>query len=177
MSSPQEVSALIEVLKALNLGALIPSAFTLALLWKLYGFFNGLSEKLTRIETKIDGLKELTPYLVKEQIEQRDKGKAETKPQKHNPSFEKSDWAEVVGIAFGILNLFVFFLVLIQGLIMPNHEIFWLIFFVTGVLGVLPIFVSKKTISQNKLALLSLLSWIPWVYLILVGYGIIPPFL
>jgi hypothetical protein len=32
MSSPQEVSTLIEVIKALNLGALVPSAFTIALL-------------------------------------------------------------------------------------------------------------------------------------------------
>ena len=177
MSSSQEVSTIIEVIKALNLGTLIPSTFTLALLWKLYGFFNGLSEKLTRIETKIDALKELTPYLIKEYIEQRDKAKAETKPQKHNPDIEKTDFAEIVGMGFGFANLIVFFIVFLQGLIMPSHEIFWLLFLITGILGVLPVFVSEKTMSKAKLASLSLLSLIPWVYLVLLGYGIIPPIL
>jgi hypothetical protein len=119
----------------------------------------------------------LTPYLVKEHIEQRDKAKAETKPQKHNPSFEKSDWVEVIGIGFGFLNLLMFFIVIIQGLIMPNHEIFWSLTLATGFLGVLPIFVGKKNISRNVLDGLCLLSLIPWVYLILVGNGIIPAFL
>jgi hypothetical protein len=38
MSMSQEVSTVTEIIKALDLGALIPSAFTLALLWKLWVF-------------------------------------------------------------------------------------------------------------------------------------------
>lgn len=177
MSTSQEVSTLIEFIKALNLGALIPSAFTLALLWKLYGFFNELSEKLTRIETKIDGLKELTPHLVKDYVEQRDKAKLETKPTKHNPSIEISDFFQIIGIGFGISDLFIFFIGFIQGLIMANHMLFWLMFLIAGIFGVLPIFVTKKTMSKGTVAGLSLLSAIPWIYLILLAYGIIPSLL
>jgi hypothetical protein len=174
MSMPQEVSTLLEIIKALDLGALIPSAFTLALLWKLYGFFNGLSEKLTRIETKIDGLKELTPHLIKDYIEQRDKAKHETKPLKHNPSIEIGDFVQIIGIGFGISDLFMFLVAFIQGIIMSNHVLFWLIILITGIFGILPIFISKKTMSKNTLAGLSLISVIPWIYLILLAYGILP---
>lgn len=93
---------------------LIPSAFTLALLWKLYGFFNGLSEKLTRIETKIDGLKELAPYLIEEHPELGDKAGDGTKPPKHNPSIEKTDVAEIVDVGFGLSNLFIAFISFLQ---------------------------------------------------------------
>jgi hypothetical protein len=177
MSSSPEVSTLIEIIKALNLGTLIPSAFTLALLWKLYGFFNGLSEKLTRIETKIDGLEKLTPYLIKEQMEHGYKAEDRTKPAKHNPSIEKTDIAEIFGVAFGVSNLLIVFITSLSGSISSFHTILWLLFLVTGILGMLPIIASTKTISRNNRAILSLLSLIPWVYFVLVGYGIITPFL
>lgn len=177
MSSSQEVSTLIEVIKALNLGTLIPSAFTLALLWKLYGFFNGLSEKLTRIETKIDGLEKLTPYLIKERMEHIEKAEDGTKPPKHNPRIEKTDVAEIFGVAFGVTNLLIVFIASLSGSIPSFHTILWLLLLATGILGMLPIIASTKTISKNKRAILSLLSLIPWVYLTLVGYGIITPFL
>jgi hypothetical protein len=174
MSTSQEVSTLLEIIKALDLGALIPSAFTLALLWKLYGFFNELSEKLTRIEIKIEGLEKLTPHLVKDYIEQRDKAKDDTKPLKHNPSIEIGDFVQFIGIGFGISDLFIFFVSFIQGGIMSNHALFWLIMLVTGFFGILPMFISKKTMSKNTLAGLSLVSAIPWIYLILLVYGILP---
>lgn len=175
--SSSEVSTLIEVLKALNIGAWIPASFTIALLWKLYGFFNELSEKLTRIETKIDGLKDLLPYKVKEAIEQEKKTQAKNKAKKHNPALEKADWAEVTGVAFGLVDLLIFFMTIYESPTLINKLVFWILFLIPGLFGILPIVVSEKKISKENRAILSLVSLAPWVYLILVQLGIISPFL
>ena len=124
LSSP-EVSTLIEVLKALNIGAWIPASLTIALLWKLYGFFNELSEKLTRVEIKVDGLKDLLPYKIKETIEEIQKKQTDTEVKTHNPSFGKSDWIEVFGVAFGLVDLFIFFATIYESPTLINKLAFW----------------------------------------------------
>jgi hypothetical protein len=177
MSSSQEVTTLIEVIKALNPGALIPSALALALLWKLYGFFNDLSEKLTRIETKIDALKDLLPYKIKEFMEHENTTKAKGTPQKHNPAIEKADWLETIGVAFGLVDVLIFFAVFLQSSIVFDNIVFWLLFLVPGILGLLPIIISEKTIAKERRAGLSLLSLVPWIYLVLVLAGVISPIL
>jgi hypothetical protein len=167
----ENVSTLIEVLKALNIGTIIPSAFTLALLWKLYGVFNQLSEKLTRIETKVDSLKELVPYKIREIVDQEIKNKAK----KHNPRIETSDFVEIVGVSFGIMDILVFIAVLYQNSSLASPLTYWILFFLPGLFGVLPIIVSERTISKDVRAVLSLVSLAPWVYLMLIVYGVIPP--
>jgi len=173
----ENVSTLIEVLKALNLQILIPSSVTLTLLWKLYGFFNQLSEKLTRIETKLDGLKELLPYKIKEAVEQERKKEIESKAKEHNPSIETSDLVEIVGVSFGIMDILSFFLIIYQTPNLVYQLNMWLLFILPGLFGILPIIASEKRISKDLRALLSLSSLATWAYLFLVIYGVIPPFL
>lgn len=175
LSSSEEFSTLIEVLKALNLGTLIPTSLTFALVWKLYGFFNELSEKLTKIDTKIDGLKDLLPYKIKEALEQEKK--KEDNRKKHNPRIEKTDWAETIGVTFGTVDLIVSFSVVYKIPALFNNFIFWVLFIIPGLLGILPVVVSEKRISKENRAKLSLVSLLPWAYLILVELGIILPVL
>lgn len=175
--SSSEVSTLIEVLNALNIGAWIPASLTIALLWKLYGFFNELSEKLTRVEIKVDGLKDLLPYKIKETIEEAKKTQTEKEVKTHNPAIGKSDWIEVFGVAFGLIDLLIFFVTIYESPVLIRKLTFWILFFVMGLFGILPVAVSEKKIAKERRAILSLLSLIPWVYIVLVQLDVISPFL
>ena len=174
LSQSEQVSTIIELLKALNLGALVPSAFTLALMWKLYGFFNQLSEKLTKIETKIDGLKEILPYKIKEAIEEEKTAQTKEKTKKHNPAIEKSDIVEVIGVSFGISDLLIFLSIVYSVPTLLNTLYFWILFMIPGLFGLSPLLISKKIMPKNIRAVLSLISVLPWIYLILVIYGVLP---
>jgi hypothetical protein len=176
MSLSPEATTLIEVIKVLNLGALIPSALTLSLVWKLYGYFNELSEKLTRIETKIDSVKEILPYKIKECVEKMGHAKKEEKQVKHNPSIEWIDLVEIIGTAFGIVDIVAFFALLfsIEGLAnLWFVGILLLAFIVPSIFGLMPLFFSRKKKHRAIRAFLSLISLIPWLYLLLLVYGIV----
>jgi hypothetical protein len=166
MSSTQEISVLVEVVKALNLGTVIPSVLTLALMWKLYGFFNELSEKLTRIELKIDSLDKFLPYKIKECVEQMEKPKPIPQHPKHNPSIKWVDVAEIIGVGFGFLDFIVFFALLFQASFI-NNVLTWMLFLIPAICGVIPIFVSKKKIAIEIRAAISLISVVPWVLLVI----------
>jgi hypothetical protein len=173
VSAPQDV--LIQVIQALNIGSLIPSAIVIALLWKLYGFFNDLSEKLTRVELKIDSLEKIIPYKIKECIDQIEKPEPVPKHPKHNPNSDWIDFVEVIGIAFGLVNFLIFFgLFYIGGGSLLYYVKGGFLFLVTGIFGIFPIIINKRKISRGKRALFSLLSVVPWIYLALYRLGLIP---
>lgn len=173
MSSAQEVSVLIEVVKALNLGTLIPSALTLALMWKLYGFFNDLSEKLTRVELKIDSLEKILPYKIKECVDQMEKLEKPTpvpEHPKHNPSIKWTDFAEIIGLGFGFVDFIVFFALLFATPAFLFDILPWLLFVIPAIFGVLPLLISKKRIDSTLRAILSLISVVPWIVLIVAQF-------
>ncbi len=95
---------------------------------------------------------------------------------KHNPSVEWTDWVEVVGIAFGFVDLVIFVALFFQTF-PTGPNLFWLfvtiLFLIPGIFGLLPVIVSKRKISREKRALLSLISLVPWIYLALIQLKII----
>jgi hypothetical protein len=121
-------------------------------------------------------LDKILPYKIKECVDQMEKSEVPKHP-KHNPNIGWTDWVEVVGIGFGLVNFILFFALVFHSESVLYYVDIFLLFFVTGIFGIFPIIIKKKQMPKNARALLSLLSLIPWLYIALVIEKLIPPFL
>jgi len=62
------LTPLIEIVKAINPAAIIAAGLSLGIVWKTFSLYTGLSERVSKIEGKLENLDELIRYKIKDEL-------------------------------------------------------------------------------------------------------------
>jgi len=177
----QDWEIIIELVKALSpsVGAIVSLSLSLGILWKFFSRFTELSDRVSKIEGKLENIDKLIYYKVKEEISKSDSKQISKKRQKEEnpedcPVKLKSlviDVIELASVGFGLLDILLYILGII---VVPEYRydlIVFFAFFIVGVIGLIPLVSSKKVIDLEQRAGISTFTMIialfPWLVLLI----------